>query len=155
MKIGSKIHPRTKPTRNVTVFGKEYVFAPVKDKHDQTHYVADVTDEKHVDTLIDSGWFYVYGKDQQVAAALKAPVSTWNDGDQSPPPPAKPDEPLLAEATELLKGSISEVGKAVASVKLDVVRAAIALENGQQAPRKGMVALLEATLAVARAGAVG
>jgi hypothetical protein len=157
MKIGSKIHPRTTTTRRTTVHGKLYVFSPVEDKDGQTHYVADVTNEQHAETLVGSGHFYLYGKENDKQPALARPTG----GEQMPPPKEPADAALsahsaeaLAAASELLKGSISAVGRDVAKHGLDVVRAAVDVESAQQTPRTGMLALLNATLEGAAAAGV-
>lgn len=171
MKIGSKIKPRTAPTRRTTVHGKEYVFAPLEDKDGQTHYVAEVTNEQHAETLVGSGFFYIYGKENEKQPSLtRQPADTSStstssnggegSGEAGQGSSTQPvildghDPEAVAAAVELLKGTIPDVGKAVAGHTLPVIRAALALENSQEAPRKGMVSLLEATLEGAKQAGV-
>lgn len=172
MEIGSKIHPRNGKARRVEVHGRLYVFAATPDNKGNIHFVADVTNEQHAETFLGSGDFYAFGKDlkQQPAltrsaaagkpvtgASTAAPASTdAGKGSDNPNPPTVTghDPEAVAAATELLKGSISDVGKAVANQTLPVIRAALDLEKAQPSPRKGMVTLLESTLEGARQAGV-
>lgn len=80
---------------------------------------------------------------------------TANANDGNPALPLGGHDPeAVAAATELLKGSINEVGKAVANQSLPVIRAALALEKASPTQRKGMVTLLEATLEGAKQAGV-
>ena len=170
MKIGSKIRPRNGKCRNVTVHDRPYVFAATPDKNGDIHFVADVTDTKHAETFLGSGDFYAFGKgfEQQPSLTRSTPAGDGahpatggsanqaggDGGSQSAPTLAGHDPEAVAAATELLKGSISDVGKAVANHRLPVIRAALAMENAQENARKGMVALLEATLEGAKQAGV-
>lgn len=155
MKIGSVIKPRTRPTRDVTVHGKKYVFAPVEDNQGEIHYVADVRDELHAETLVGTGYYYHFGKDHEKAPTLaRTPSGEKPVLSKAPAPVTAHAAEDVAAATELLKGSISDVGKAVGSMTPGVVRAAIDVEKAQQAPRKGMLDLLNATVEGAIAAGV-
>lgn len=157
MKIGSVIKPRTHPTRDVTVHGKLYVFAPVEDKQGEIHYVADVRDELHAETLVGTGYYYHFGKEHEKAPTLARTPGGEKQAESKAPAAVKTQahaDDDVAAATELLKGSISDVGKAVGSVTPGVVRAAIDVEKANQAPRKGMLDLLNATVEGAIAAGV-
>lgn len=180
MKIGSKIKPRDGTVRRVTVHQRLYVFAPVFDKHGEVHFVSDVTDETAATTLMRNDHFYHFGPDLAPApelqrgvepvlsapAAPKAPAApvpapaVGNDGSGGTPPsgvqPLPWDAEVVAEATELLKGSASDISTGVGNVsKSDVVRAALFIETQSEKPRKNVQQLLESTLSgIAASGQV-
>ncbi|MGC1549382.1 MAG: hypothetical protein WA777_12705 [Rhodanobacter sp.] len=149
MKIGSTIKPRDGKPRNVHVHGELYPFAPVKDKHGKTHFVAEVNVESHAEVLMASDAFYHYDESHEVVPEL-----TRNPDPK--PVPVKSAEPvfsaeILAEAAELLKGAATSISTAVGSVSsLDVVKAALALENANAKPRKNVTELLQSTLDMAK-----
>lgn len=150
MKIGSVIKHRDGSPRCVHVHGKPYEFHPVKDSDEVTHFVADVTDPAHAEVLMASEAFYAFDGKQRVPALKRAaPIAAG----ASIKPPALSDEQLDA-ATELLKGSAGDIGKAVGNATLDTVRAAIAVESASKTPRKSVIGLLQTALDGALAAGV-
>lgn len=131
MKIASTIKPRSGRPRHVAIHGHAYVFAPVKDKHGVTHFVADVNDADHASLLLENDAFYTFDKNglpapklsRNAKQAAKAPTSskeTWSTE-------------ILAEAAALLTQPVSDMGAAIGRVSsLGVVDAAAALENEGQ-----------------------
>lgn len=154
MKIASKIKPQSGKPRNVTIHGRPYAFAPIQDKDDITHFVAEVKNADHAALLIGTGDFYTYGDELAPQATLKKAVID----PVEPPPPADPVEPAIqAEADALLLLSVAKISSEVAKVSsLAVVRAALATEKVAEGSRKTVVALLQATLdGAAQAGVKG
>jgi hypothetical protein len=147
MKIGSHIKPRSGKARHVPLYGTEYVFAPMKDKHGVTHFVADVANVEHAATLLENGAFYAFDKAQMPGSQLQRGGQKPAD---PPPPPGGPFTPEVeAEAKALLDNNVDALNVAVGKVSgLDVVRCALQLEHAGSA-RKTAVAVLEATLAAA------
>ncbi len=145
MKIGSVIKHRDGSPRCVHVHGKPYEFKPLKDSDEVTHFVADVTDPAHAEVLMASEAFYAFDGKQRVPALKRvAPVATHTAGTGTKPPTLSDDQ--LAMATELLKGSAGDIGKAVGNATLDTVRAAIAVESASKTPRKTVIGLLQTAL---------
>jgi hypothetical protein len=152
MKIGSKIHPRDGKARNVTCHGTLYAFKPETDTRQKVHFVADVQNEKHAEVFLSNSAYYAY-KDEP---SLKRPPAPKKPANSVVPPPAgdQNDEltpELRTQAEELLKGSLADIGKAVGNAKLSAIRAAIAVENGNQNPRQNVLKLLADTLEFAKA----
>lgn len=161
MKIASKIAPiKTRRERRITVFGKLYVFAPTKDAQDNTHFVAEINDEKAVDTLLSTGHYYRFGKDMQPKSQLtKTAANNGGEGGQGDgagtKKPSGFNDEVIAKATDLLKGTIQDVSKGVASVgDIAIVQAALEIEKSAEQPRAGMVKLLESTIEMARQAGV-
>jgi hypothetical protein len=157
MKIGSRIKPRNRKSRTVTVHGREYVFLPVEDKLGQTHYVADVQDEAHATLLLGTLDFYAYDKSLAPVAAIKPPARVDTNAPTPPPVPALVAFPqdVMSAAEVLLNGSASAIGADVGKVKsLAVVKAAVAIEQTREKPRKSVITLLEQTLVGAAAAGV-
>lgn len=153
MKIGSRIHPRARDYRVVTIHGREYIFAKTEDKLGDAHFVADVKNEEHAAVLVGSGDFYRYSADMAPAPALQPPKPVVE------PTAAEPLEAattaIQAEAEALLAGSASTISSAVGAVSsLAVVQAALANEQAKKAPRATVVKLLEATMEGAKAAGV-
>ena len=156
MKIASKIHPRNGISRAVDIHGRTYVFAATEDKNAEQHFVAEVKNEEHAAILLGSLDFYKFGADLVPVATLAKPVATTTDANA--PAPVQlvgfPQEVMQA-AEVLLNGSASAIGADVGKVKsLDVVKAALAIEQAKSNGRKTVVALLEQTLAGAAAAGV-
>lgn len=167
MKIASKIKPRSGVPRRVTVHDRLYVFGPVKDRNEETHYVAEVKNALHAETFMASGDFYHYSAEFEPVPLLnRPPVVEPETPPPAPAPPvvlsgdqtgtitAPPSAPLpwnpevIAEATELLKGTAGDISTAVGRVSHpDVVKAAQDLESKSDKPRKNVQQLLEITLA--------
>lgn len=152
MKIGSKIHPRDGKSRNVTCHGALYVFKAETDTRQKLHFVADVQDEKHAEVFLSNAAYYAF-KDEP---SLKRQAAAKKGTDETAPPPGgeKSDDlapELRAQAQELLKGSLADIGKAVGNAKLSAIRAAVAVESGSQNPRQNVLKLLADTLEFARA----
>lgn len=168
MKIASKIKPRNQKARTVDLFGRRYVFAATLDKDGYAHFVADVTIEKHAHQFLSTGDYYHFGADLEPKASLKAPVA---------PPPATNDEQdgekggekggtgevpadarlgaysaeTQAEAKALLAGSATQISGALGQVTdLDIVRAALLIEQESATPRKNVTQLLTSTLEMAK-----
>jgi hypothetical protein len=186
MKIGSKIKPRSGTVRRVTVHERLYVFAPTFDKYGEVHFVSDVTEEAAATTLMRSDHFYHFGPDLEPVPELlrgsnpvpppapapspapaptpaPAPAAGQADTEEgsggTPPSGAQAlpwNEAVVVEATELLKGSASDISTGVGGVSHnDVVRAALYLEVQSEKPRKNVQALLESTLSgIAASGQV-
>lgn len=142
MKIGSVIKHRDGSARCVHVHGTPYEFQPVKDSDEVTHFVADVTDPAHAEVLMASEAFYAFDGKQRVPALKRAAPVAAVAGVR---PPTLSDE-QVASATELLKGSAGDIGKAVGNAMLDTVRAAIAVESASKTPRKTVIGLLKTAL---------
>lgn len=158
MKIASKIHPRNGISRTVTIHGRPYVFVPVEDKNLERHFVAEVTNEDHAVLLLGTLDFYAYGAELAPVAKLAAPAPADTSKTAEPLKEvhlvAFPQDVMLA-AEVLLNGSASAIGADVGKVKsLDVVKAALAIENASSKCRKTVVVLLEQTLAGAAAAGV-
>lgn len=160
MKIASKILPiKTRKDRRVTVYGTLYVFAPMKDAQDKTHFVADISDEKAVDALLSTSHYYRFGKELQPKSTLSKPdLGKAGTGDNGTGDGGKKvtgfSEEVIAKANELLKGTIQDVSKSVASVDIVVTQAALEVEKAAEKPRDGMIKLLESTIEMARQAGV-
>lgn len=153
MKIGSRIHPRERDQRRVTIHGREYIFAKTEDKFGDTHFVADVKNEEHAAVLVGSDDFYPYNADMAPAPALQPPKPAVDPTEVVPPPAV--DAAIQAEAEALLAGSASTISSAVGAVSsLAVVETALANEQAKKQPRTTVVKLLEATLEGAKAAGV-
>jgi hypothetical protein len=152
MKIASKIKPKSGKPRTVTIHGRPYVFAPVLDKNDVTHFVAEVKDEDHAAVLLGTSDFYPFGD------AL-APQPTLKSGQAPAAPrvtPAEPVDPAVqVEANALLGLSLAKISVEVGKVSsLAVVHTALATEQAAETPRKTVLALLQTTLDGATAAGV-
>jgi hypothetical protein len=148
MKIGSHIKPRSGKPRHVPMFDTEYVFAAVKDKQGQTHFVADVDNADHAEILLKNGAFYAFDKNQSAQPTLSLPRGTKSEGDEDTKPPAYPPE-VEAEAKALLDHNTEVIGAEIGKVSgLDVLRCALAIESDRlnSKPRKTVITLLEASL---------
>lgn len=152
MKIASVIKHRDGSARSVHVHGKLYEFKPVKDKDEVTHFVADVTDAAHAEVLMASEAFYAFDGKPPVPALKRAITGGAPIGSDAKAPELSSEQ--LEAATELLKGSAGDIGKAVGSVTLDTVRAAIAVESASKTPRKTVIGLLQTALDGALAAGV-
>lgn len=153
MKIGSRIHPRERDYRRVTIHGREYIFAKTEDKFGDAHFVADVKNEDHAAVLMGSGDFYPYNADMAPTPALQPPKPAEDTTTVEPPDAAA--IAIQAEAEALLAGSASAISSAVGAVSsLAVVTTALAIEQAKKAPRTTIVKLLEATLEGAKAAGV-
>lgn len=187
MKIASKIKPRSGQPRRVTVHDRLYVFAPILDRNEEKHFVAEVKNERAAEALLTSGHFYHYSADFEPQPVLQrshivpppppppAPAQT-----PSPVPPVAPTgvgggegqgengsdagskasagwpPEVLADATELLKGSATEISTAVGKVKhSDVVKAARAIEAQAEKPRANVIKLLDSTLEALKTAGLG
>jgi LPS O-antigen subunit length determinant protein (WzzB/FepE family) len=158
MKIGSKIHPRDGKSRDVSVHGTLYVFLPEKDTQQKLHFVADVQNDKDAETFLANSAFYVYtdkptltrsagskkGADAPTPTPTPSPATAGIDAIE-----ATPEQ--KAAAQELLKGSLSDIGKAVGSATLSTIRTAIAIETAAETQRQNVVKLLTDTLEFAKA----
>jgi hypothetical protein len=156
MKIASHAHPRDGRARIHTVHGIRYVFAPEQDRAGVTHFVAEVSNADHAELFIRSGGFYPFGEDLQVQPVLIRIAPTGEGAESEPPPPAPPvpmvDTAVQEEAAKLLAGTLNTIGTAIGSVsKPAVILAALALEKAKEAPRKGVVSLLQQTIEGLRA----
>lgn len=149
MKIGSSIKPRDGSARNVDLFGQRYVFAPTKDKHGVTHFVAEVTNGDHAETLLQNGAFYAFD------AAQAAPSKLTRDGKPgatTEPPKAWPSD-VVDEAFALLDAPAADISAKTGNVSsLDVLRAALELEPGGK-NRKTVLTTLETALKLAEEAA--
>lgn len=74
MQLESKIKPRSKPTRTVTVFGQTYVFKEIAGLPGR--YVATVTDPAHIEALISSGGYAEFTDKVPTATLKSAPQPT-------------------------------------------------------------------------------
>jgi hypothetical protein len=154
MKIASKIHPRSGKPRTVTVHGRPYVFKPLQDRNEQAHFVADVADARAAETFLASGDFYAYSADMEKKASLTRNPPAVPSPAPTPTPTPTPSgelgavttDPVKQAAEELLKGSVSDIGRAVGNTTAETIRAALALEEAQETPRKTVVKLLQSTL---------
>lgn len=143
MKIASNIKPKSGKPRTVTIHGRPYVFAPVLDKDDLPHFVAEVKDADHAAVLLGTGDFYAYGDELAPKPTLKQTVS-----DPVPPASTEPVDPAIqAEADALLALALAKIATEVGKVSgLQVVRVALATEKAAETSRKTVVALLQSTL---------
>lgn len=154
MKIGSHIKPRSRKPRVVTIHGRPYAFAPVLDKTDLEHFVAEVKDEKHAEVLLASGNFYHYRDDMAPAATLKRESSA------PAPAPAKkegaeePNTDDSEQAKNLLLLSVAKMGVALGNTSLPVIRRAIELEKLSDTSRDSALKLLTSALEGAIAAGV-
>jgi hypothetical protein len=151
MKIASKIQPKSGKARNVTIHGRPYAFAPIHDKDDNTHFVAEVKNADHAAVLLGTGDFYAYGDELAPKATLTIePIKP------AAPVAAEPvDAAIQAEADALLALSLAKISIEVGKVtSLAVVRAALATEQAAEPSRKTVVALLKQTLEGAAAAGV-
>lgn len=152
MLIASHIKPRRKPTRTVHVHGTPYVF---EQKTNNGEFVAEVSNPAHAEILLGSRHFSAVATGRTTLTRTPPPADPPKE-DEKPStgdaPPAFTDA-QVAEATTLLTGSASAIGKDVGQVSsLDVVRCAIDIE-GKEKARKSVLALLQSTLeAAAQAG---
>lgn len=148
MKIASVIQPKNGKYRRVTVHGKEYVFLPHQDKNEDTHFVADVKEEKHAETFLANDAFYVFGEDREKKAALKPDA-----GKKESTQVVHPNE-AVAAASKMLTGSAQEISVAVGKSNAQVIAAAIDLENANAKPRANVIGVLQAALdGIQQAGA--
>lgn len=155
MKIGSKIHPRDGKRRDVTVRGTLYVFTPETDTQQKLHYVADVQNEKDAETFLANSAFYPYvdkptlTRTSGTKKQADAPAPTPTPAPAADQVDATPEQ--KAAAQDLLKGSLSDIGKAVGSATLSTIRTAIAIELAAETQRQSVVKLLTDTLEFAKA----
>lgn len=155
MKIGSHIKPRNRLPRVVTIHGRPYAFAPVLDKTELEHFVAEVKDEKHAEVLLASGDFYHYRDDMAPAATLKRETS-------APEAPAgaktdatvEPNSDDIEQAKNLLLLSVAKMGIALGNTSLPVIRLAIDLEKASDTSRDSALKLLTSALEGAIAAGV-
>lgn len=160
MKIASKTPPiKTRKTRRITVHGRSYEFEPTQDAGGNTHYVAEVKDENHVDTLIKSGHFYRFSKEMQGKPTLTPPTKggegggSDGGGEIKPPVTGIPEE-VMAQASKLLSGNAADIAKDVGSTDIAVTQAALVIEKASDKSRANVVKVLEQTIEGARAAGV-
>lgn len=165
MKIASKTPPiKTRKTRRITVHGHSYEFEPTQDAGGNTHYVAEVKDENHVDTLIKSGHFYRFSKEMQGKPTLTPPTKGGEGGegggsdgggggDIRPPVTGIPEE-VMAQASKLLSGNAADIARDVGSTDIAVAQAALVIEKASDKSRANVVKVLEQTIEGARAAGV-
>lgn len=150
MKIGTTIHPKRgahahKGERHVNVADTTYVFRATPDKRGAMHFVTDVSNPDHAATLLGIDTYYAFDPDMQPKAVLVRENTT-----PPPPPLSDVESPHKAAAVKLLADSATvigqEIGKLDTQQAFGIVKAAVALEEGAEKPRKNVLTLLQATL---------
>jgi hypothetical protein len=178
MLIGSVIIPRSKPTRTIELFGKDYVF---KNLAGDGKWICEVTDPRAIEIFEAHEAFYRYDgqpvlsrapvaepkpvdlnklTNEEVAevemnAELAARKAASEAVSSYVPPVADYSAEVASEATDLLDNDAKRIGRAIGKVSsMLVVRCALTIEQARKEPRQFHIELLERTIESAKAAGI-